>query len=432
MKQTITIEKQKREFKNECLNIKKVGLMKKQIFTLVMLLALVVGVGSRAFAQGDGLTPTTALEQVVGSTTTFTFGQTAASTIVWEVLQAENGYLPGGTTVAATSGTHFDWVTDATGQTTQASPTVNTAYIKWRSFPTDPYDFYIVRMTETEGSSENCSTIRELYISIFDFTFDVWISDASGASVEGTPEDLIRCNTWSGTLVANQTDAAAAANPLPAVPDVDPLDGAAINTAHADYVNNPTQRLLKVTPTYFTIHIEIIGGTRDFNDIALRLQYSLPTQTSLDLYQIRALDTNIKFNSTGAGDDNVIVAADAVSNLAIDALAPHTYTGNNTMYIPARNDASGTEVRTIDYVFEVLTHNMLGEADMIYNAMVDKVDLDFEAAGAFGSTFGNGSKINYAVRATYTNETSLAQDVAVSSNMTVQQSPATPVITPSY
>lgn len=397
--------------------------MKKHVYSLLMVMAIIGLARTTAWAQaGDGLTVSTALEQAVGSTTTFSFLQTGAN-ITWTVLQADDGtYAPGGATAAAASGTHFNWVTDATGGTVDGDGFTDeaTAYVKWLSAPTAGNTIYIVRMEETTG--DGCSTIREVYLSIFDFTFDVFLSDASGNSIEGTAATTI-CNTWDGTLVANEQVA-----PRPVVAS---YQGAEITTNHADYSNNPTDDDVKLTPTYFTVSIEITSGAVDFNSLSCRLQYSLPTQTALNLYSIEA-ETGVLFNSTAGSE--LIQAGAATGDLTVAALAAGNYANNNTFYIPGRTDGVGSGVQSVEYTFEVLTHNNLGQADMLWGVRIDKLDLDFvtENLGEYGTTFGNGTKINNAVTATYTADTPLAAGVAVSEDMTVQQSPATPIITIGY
>lgn len=394
--------------------------MKKQLFSFLMVLALVVLAGTSVFAApDDGLTPATAKEQVIGSTTNFSYTKTGSNTVAWTVLQAlKSTYVPGGATAAATSGSHFNWVTNATGQVIETGTLGASVFVKWLSAPTSPtYDMYIVRTEETTG--DGCSTIREVYITTFDFTFDVYLSDAGGNSIEAAAGEPAICNSWDATVVANSL--VADATGTPPIPAVDPLDAGNITSAHANYVNNPTSRTLKTTKTYYTVEVQMLGGGKTMKDISMRVQYSLPTQTALGLYQITA-PTLVAFEE-GGSNDNVIVAANATSNLTIGSLAAYTYTGNNTMYIA--KDAANTS-QTAKYTFEVLTHNNLGQSDMVYNLRVDKVDLDFKAAP---SNYGNGSKINDAVSATYTNEAKLAAGVAVSESQTIRQSPATPVIT---
>lgn len=390
--------------------------MKKHVFSLMMVLAMLGLAGTSAFAQGDGLSPATALQQVLGSTTEFDFTASTSTTITWSVLIADGStYVAGGATSAATSGTDFNWVTDASGATVAAAPSTADVFIKWLVVPSGT-NIYVVRMNESVDAS-GCSTYREVYISLFDFTFDVFLSTAGGSGISGAATTI--CNTWDGTVIANAT----------AAPAVDPLDGAAITTPHADYINNPTDGELKLTTTYFTISITLNGGTLTFNDIAMRLQYSLPTQTDLSLYRITSSDGNLEFASSGSAN---IVATSADLPLTIATLSAGSYGGNNTILIPARTDATG--VTTIDYTFEVDTHNNLGANSMVWSAQVDKVDLDFHPDGTtgMGSSFGNGTKVNYAVTGTYANDPSLADGDAVSADMTIDQSPATPVIGITY
>lgn len=381
------------------------------------MLALVMLAGSNAWAAtDDGLAPGTAKAQVVGSTTTFSFGQTSGSSIVWFVLQAEDTYVQGETTAEATAGTHFNWVTDNTGwEVTKTSPTVETAYVKWLSVPSDPNDIYIVRMEETTGS---CSTIREVFISIFDFTFDVYLSDATGVNIEETSATTI-CNDWDGTVVANLTTS----------PAVDPLDGTSISTPHANYVNNETDNNDKLTQTWYTVEVSVQGAaTKTMAEIALRMQYSLPTTAGLSLYKITA-PTGVTFSTT-TGNEN-IVAADATGTLAVTTLTANDYASNNTFYVPSSAGTLSNSDKTKKFTFLVETHNNLGAAAMTYAIQIDKTDLDFhpDATTQQGSTFGNGSKVNNAVIATYANDAHLADGEALTETATINQSPATPVIT---
>ncbi len=89
MKQQITSEKFKKlELKKSMLNFKIFSLMKKQLFSLVILLAMVL-VGGNAFGQlNDGSTPTNVRYIIQGSTATFSVTSTTESSYHWDVLEA--------------------------------------------------------------------------------------------------------------------------------------------------------------------------------------------------------------------------------------------------------------------------------------------------------------------------------------------------------
>lgn len=162
--------------------------MKKQLFSFLMVLALVVLAGTSAMAQTDPIVDNTnALRHTMITGSTHTFSVTpgnAANTINWLVWKEGT---PGAEATTAdivsyaqgaASSYQFTWAHSASGN-------------------------YYVQYTETRPGDASCAvTIRRFYIQVFDFDVEVFISDASGVKITGA-DNLAECG--EGT-VANYGD----------------------------------------------------------------------------------------------------------------------------------------------------------------------------------------------------------------------------------
>lgn len=397
MEQTITCKE--RVNKNECLKFKTVSLMKKQIFTLMMLLALMVMAGGSAFAQmGTGDTRTDSRLVVVGSVSTFsiadavTTGGTPGTSFAWSVYSVTDdaeAYATNGGTAATASQARF--VTDVTTLTAGAT-NETTAYVNWLAAP-DAGDTYAVQVIVNNA---NCSTTRRFFVSVFDFTVSIQLCDASGNAYAA---DQTRCNTWSTLVVGNSVNT------------VNPFEGDAITTPHADYIN-ATGGVAKITPTYFKVNMALSGNPSGFDlrNIKWRFQYTMPTATAMSIYTISTA-TAAEFDTEGSGTKTVGGAT---------GTAVYTVPAGNYIYVPR---ATGTDpVNSASYLFTVNTHNNLSQDNMIYTARLDRVSLEFSAvAGSYNdgakiwTTYGTGEPLIGAA-----NELTVSQ--------TIYMSPATSVI----
>ena len=148
-------------------NVKMFSLMKKQLFSLVMMLALVVIAGSSAWAQGTGEgTLDDPNFEFAGSTRTFSLTSSTPSSgsTSWQVYTTTATYEADAAATTAVcdpvsgTGTSFttQWTADATGR-------------------------YIVRVTEE--TSNSCTTIRDFHVLIADFDVYVYACDIDGTII---------------------------------------------------------------------------------------------------------------------------------------------------------------------------------------------------------------------------------------------------------
>lgn len=392
MKQEITSEKIKKlELKKSMLNFKIFSLMKKQLFSLVILLAMVL-VGGNAFGQ-TGITRTTPYAMVVGSVGHYQVadagGATAATTWAWSVYDvasdAEAYATNGGTLCGATSYRFVTALDNLAGGTSNT----NSVYINWLAAPAATY---AVQCITTNG---NCSTTRRYFVYIFDFTVDVVICNADGTTEYTAPRT--DCNTWSGLVVGNDVNS------------INPFEGNPITQPHASYIN-ATGGIAKITPTYFKVTIALVTPPAgfDLSDVKWRFQYSFPTATNMSIYTISQATANFTAEASGTH---------TVGGAAENAVYP--VPAGNYVYIPA---ASGTPI-TQEYVFTVNTHNLLSQDNMIYTVRLDRVSLEFDVAA--GTAYNDGAKI----WTTYgSGEPLIGAANELSTTQTINMSPATNVI----
>jgi hypothetical protein len=191
MKQKITIKKTRElELKKSMLNVKIFSLMKKQLFSLVMVLALIVIGGTSAWAQ-DGLTVGTAywhLPNSVHGVQVANHG--ATSTYAWTIRTAACDGSDNGVAVGAsiTTGAY-----QATITYTDAATGV-----------------YRITATEATVGDNLCSTVRVFYTAIMNIDVVVTASNAAGATIAGaalsTCNDYPSLNTPVGSSIVGNTD----------------------------------------------------------------------------------------------------------------------------------------------------------------------------------------------------------------------------------
>jgi hypothetical protein len=168
MKQKITIEKNRElELKKTMLNFKNFSLMKKQLFSLVMMLALVVLAGTSARAQQIGAVndATHGFVMVAGSTHDLSITPS----------QADNGF----------SWTLYDISRAqacAVAQATMTNETTATATIAWTQ---NSIGQYYAQVVETRNGVLCANTTRRFYITIIDFDILVYAADDAGERISG-------------------------------------------------------------------------------------------------------------------------------------------------------------------------------------------------------------------------------------------------------
>jgi len=377
--------------------------MKKQLFSFLMVLALVVLAGTSAFAQtGLGLVPTDAKEIAIGASATFSVTNNASNTYAWDVFEVASA------DIQANQGMTLSTSVAATKATIAADNAASTLITFYGANANN--NMFVVQCTETDG--DNCSTIRRFYVTIFNFDIEVIALGANPGSNPAVPADwatatmdLDNCNTWSGTVVANSTTA----------PAVDPLDGAAITDPNANYLNF-VGGVAKVTETWFAVKITLTSGSLD--NFLWRFQYSLPG-SELSLYEVSTAEAGVTFGGSGTNTWRATNPNDVLPTPVTWAGA--TFNSDQTIYIPRRSDGAATAT----YVFKVVSHNNLGAADMTYAVNIDRVQLE-KGDATSPAAYNNGEKFLTVNAAAGQAQLDGTRDV--SGTTTIRQSPATPVI----
>jgi len=397
--------------------------MKKQIFTLVMLLALVAGAVSSTWAQnGDGMLPSTPILVTRGSTSQFTITETgtAAQNVDWAVLelaQADADAYTGST--AATAGTDYQFVTSLTDATTYDPSTPNdlTAYVKWLGLPTAG-NLFIVQVTTNYTAPSACSTVRRFYVSVFDFEVNAYLCGLDGViagaptlagmfSAEFNEAAKSQCNSWSGQVIHST------------------FSGANMAAMFADSIDNEEHDSLKLTSTYYAVRIGLSGNPSnlDLNNIKWRFRYSIQNPAILDIYDITLVPA-----SSGAttshndvefmnGTDPFIRAADIDEEVTIAATTG--WNANNEVAIGP--DPTAGDVNENLFIFRVRTHNMAGQnLAQTWDIRIDEAQLETTSAS---TSYNDGRKVHADIAASYDNPVSLVD--GQSSIQSITQSPAT-------
>lgn len=360
--------------------------MKKQLFSLMMAFALVVGLSVTAMAQ-TGMTPATAYEVAIGFSTDFSVTPNATSSFTWGV-----GELAAGHTVGAALTTGSTKVTITNGATA-------TATIRFNQAP-DAGNIFVVQCIEQETSDGGCSTIRRFYVSVFNFDVEVIALGTSttmptGAAWLAAQSAKTTCNSWDNTVVKNTMDAAAVA------------------AMHQDSVNNPTDADPKVTDSYFALRVHVDGSSLD--RYKARINWSMPGATNISIYSI-----NVESGAAGFSSEGGAAAWTATPTTALTAPTTESSVFNTqqTLYL----NAAATAVTELTYLFKVTTHNLLGQSDMVYDVRVDRIQL--EKAGV-DTDYNNGEKVT-ATSAEVTGKLDGVNDIT--STTTIYQTPATSII----
>lgn len=356
METKFTSEKQKElQNKKSMFNFKNVCLMKKQLFSLMMAFALVMGLSVSALAQqGNGEAPSTAYFAVEGASTTHTVTLDGlAGTAVWSVLIVSGDDVNIGE--AGASAAAADFLITAGGTATD-----NFATVQWLR-PATAGSIYAVQVEEEGDSDDDCTTIRRSYVSVFGFNVEVALMTADDGTGADNDAAMEWCNTWSGTVIDNVRSAADIADP------------------HADWLNSVIGNQPKVTNTFFRVSISLTGATGglDLTDIKWRFNYTLQDASNVSIYQVTshdgALFGAIAGTATIGGDNTTPVdVADGT---------------NGWVYVPAIAAAGSTA----DYDFTITNNNLLGTIPSEYSIRIDQANLEFDLADT-NTDYNNGTK----------------------------------------
>ena len=149
------------------------SLMKKQFFTLVMMLAIVVLAGTSAMAQQIGAVndQTHGFVMVAGSTHTFTITPAQGTDgIQWTLYDITRSQAC------------------AAAQATLNNATTAVAQVVWTN---NSIGQYYAQVVETRAGVACANTTRRFYITIVDFDVLVYAADAAGERISGT--NLLAC-----------------------------------------------------------------------------------------------------------------------------------------------------------------------------------------------------------------------------------------------
>jgi hypothetical protein len=182
MKQTITSEKIKKlELKKSMLNFKNFSLMKKQLFSLVLLLAIFVFAGNRVMAQ-TGL-PTDPMIHFTGSEHTYSVTDQSATgnTYAWLIFTATGSPLA--STGEAADVAHYSGV---------SGTATNSFTFTWTPAASGNY---CIQVTESNESTRgSCGTIRQYFVLVIDFDLHLFASTSAGAEISAAA-DLVTCGS---------------------------------------------------------------------------------------------------------------------------------------------------------------------------------------------------------------------------------------------
>ena len=169
-----------REIINSMFNLKMFCLMKKQVFTLMMVLALVVLAGTSAWAQTGVGTAATPQFQFPGAQKVFSVTD-GGNTYAWTVFDATDANVTANTThVESSSGA-------ATNQFT----------MKWAETASGSYT---IRLSDTDAGS--CVTQRWFYVTVANFDVNVYACTSAGVAIPDGDAALSACgingsyNSW--------------------------------------------------------------------------------------------------------------------------------------------------------------------------------------------------------------------------------------------
>jgi len=362
MKQEITNEKTKIRVNKSMLNFKIFSLMKKQLFSLGMLLALIIVAGTSSWAQNATSevenTSARTYVMITGSTHTFTITQgRPGSSLQWIVYDGLNG-----TTVSDNA----DYTLVSANSTSPAFQ------ITWAETAAGNYT---VQVTETNPlASEFCSTVRRFYVNVLDFDVLVYASDDAGNVLTG--DELLECGEGNTANYGNEpigTGAGAFNNQF----------GGAVNAGNlVPYIGAAAQAVgghVAYTTRHFTLAVRW-NDNINVNDIptiaSLGFDFDLTSNVIAELIQV-----NSGAHTTGSGSTFITAPLAAAPTDIPAGLTNNTYTVYFTMPVTFRDrwfSGSSPDITATLYadqctVYQEATHEtILGEEP---SAKVDAPDL---------------------------------------------------------
>ncbi|WP_163710081.1 hypothetical protein [Mangrovibacterium lignilyticum] len=268
--------------------------MKKLLFSLCML--AFVAVTSTAFGQGDGTFGDPKIE-IVNAKRVYSVTANASNSFTWAVYSWTSG-------VDFTSDT---WTaTAAPGSAYAMTPTANSTEIEWL-VPGS----YVVEVTEANGGSGGCTTVRRFGVTIIDLDLLVVTKDNLGTVL--TADASAICNTDEGNIYG--------------VDDADDLNSA----------TGVTPALTTMTMTYeITLYTEKAGT--DGSEIGTVLNSAGWKFTIVDNSTIPSSPGNVIW-TVSTGDtyttlgSNVITVGAGVSKVTITAEIQNIAANDGTNYV---------------------------------------------------------------------------------------------------
>jgi len=355
MEQKFTKQKiEKIEFKKSMFNVKMFSLMKKQLFSFVIALALIVIAGTSAWAQ-DGLTVATAYWHMPGSTHGVQVDNHSGATYTWGITMAACDGTEGGAVEAGTS----------------ISSGSNTATI---TYSANASGVYRVTCTEAYGG---CSTIRQFYTAVMNVDVIVTSTLADGTTAAPASD----CNDY---------DERGPGSVDWLVPNVTADDGGGTAANLAGHINATTLYNTRWVHVVLTVAPSVGGCTVN----------NAPTAASLAWrfnYTIAGSPVaNTNYTSNFIGLQTSIPAGAAYSN-------PAVYDGTATVSVPA-----GTTAITIPMWSNIRWGTDDTNADQPFTFSASSVVVDDDAT--LNYTDGGESTAN----ATSGNNTSAVQTIEAS------------------
>jgi len=309
MKQKITIEKTK-ELENEVLTIKKFSLMKKHLFTLVMMLALFAFAGTSAWAQtslpaaGTYTLGSQSNAQVYlnGGSGVLSITSTGATntSVSWTMYDADDNSVVTATNDPVANPTAvLDLRTNAAWTVTQTTASY------YFQFTDNAAGTYYVELTVTNTDHSCAETKRRFYIQVFGFDVEVYASNGSG--VLATPAELADCSGNDYDAFMNDVlESSTAATPRTDLWNTATTPVPADGTLGAAYGNKEFQR-------YYTARVSFSGVAATFDPATLNINYA-------------TLDVQVTGTNMGDGDvteinDVAILQTEDSDNITVSSVA---------------------------------------------------------------------------------------------------------------
>jgi hypothetical protein len=329
------------EFKKSMFNVKMFSLMKKQLFSLVMMLALVVLAGTSAWAQ-TGLLVTDPVWHLPGSTHGFQVVDHTDTDYAWAIASV--------TCAGAAGSGAAQTINAVVGSEHQATVT----------YTPDASGLYRISVTESSTGDEGCSTIREFFTAIMDINVVVIASDNLGDAVA----NLTTCNDYStlnGSALVGNDNADDGSNNLAAF-----IDPAWYNTRYVEVtleVADNTGCGLATAPAAtdfaWTFDYTIADGAstatnyvdnfRTLTNAGVTFTDATDETSSIQVPQgttsiVLTMTSNIRWSTdSDAADQSFTFTVDAGSTQLDDDIAPFDYTDGTEPATENGDNVSGLQ-----------------------------------------------------------------------------------------